>query len=86
MGFHDFSSPYDWSRIAQYKERAREVADGMIDLSIGSPVDDVPGAVRAALADASDAANAYGYPATVGTAELRAAIHEWFRECRDVEL
>ncbi|MEF2736052.1 MAG: succinyldiaminopimelate transaminase [Bifidobacterium choerinum] len=86
MGFHDFSSPYDWSRIAQYKDRAREFAGGMIDLSIGSPVDDVPEAVRVALADAASAANGYGYPATVGTAELRAALHEWFRDCRDVEL
>ena len=60
MGFHDFSSPYDWSRIAQYKDRAREFAGGMIDLSIGSPVDDVPEAVRVALADAASAANGYG--------------------------
>ena len=86
MGFHSYSSPYDWSRVAQYKDKARAHAGGMVDLSIGSPADPVPQSVRSALADADNSANAYGYPATAGTPDLRAALHEWFRTCRDVEL
>ncbi|BBH64686.1 aminotransferase [Actinoplanes sp. OR16] len=50
-----------------------------MDLSVGTPVDPVPAAVRQALADASDAP---GYPLTAGTPELRAAIAGWLaRAC-----
>ena len=34
MGFHEFSSPYDWSRIASYKRTAKAAFGGMIDLCI----------------------------------------------------
>ena len=86
MGFYEFSSPYDWSRIAEYKRTAASVPGGMVDLSVGSPVDSVPLSVRGALTAASDDPNAYGYPATAGTAELRAAISDWFRDRRGVDL
>ena len=46
MGFHEFSSPYDWSRIAAYKRTAKAAFGGMIDLSVGSPVDPVPDCAR----------------------------------------
>ena len=46
---------------------------------MGTPVDPVPPAVRAALADASDAP---GYPPTAGTPALRSAIADWVaRHC-----
>ena len=67
MGFHEFSSPYDWSRIASYKRTAKAAFGGMIDLSVGSPVDPVPDSVRKALAISSNDPNAYGYPVTAGT-------------------
>ena len=86
MGFHEFSSPYDWSRIAAYKRTAKAAFGGMIDLSVGSPVDPVPDSVRKALAAAANDPNAYGYPATAGTADLRAAIAEWFSATRNVDL
>lgn len=86
MGFQPFSSPYDWSRITAYKRTAKAAPGGMIDLSVGSPVDPVPDAVRDALAGAASEPNAYGYPATQGTDDLRAAIGEWFRSCRGVDL
>ena len=86
MGFHPYSSPYDWSRIASYKTVAQAANDGMVDLSVGSPVDPVPASVQAALAEAADASNAHGYPATQGTDDLKAAIDEWFRELRGVDL
>ena len=46
----------------------------MVDLSIGSPVDPVPGTVQAALAAA---ANSPGYPLTRGTPALRQAAANW---------
>ena len=58
MGFHEFSSPYDWSRIAAYKRTAKAAFGGMIDLSVGSPVDPVPDSVRKALAVAANDPNA----------------------------
>ena len=59
----------------------------MIDLSVGSPVDPVPDSVRKSLAAAANDPNAYGYPATAGTADLRTAIAEWFlRATRNVDL
>lgn len=67
MGFHAYSSPYDWSRIAPYKTKAAQVPSGIVDLSVGSPVDPVPQSVREALAAASDAKNARGYPVTAGS-------------------
>ena len=85
MGFHEFSSPYDWSRIASYKRTAKAAFGGMIDLSVGSPVDPVPDSVRKALAISSNDPNAYGYPVTAGTADLRDAIHGAVRgrpQCR----
>ena len=89
MGFQPFSSPYDWSRIARFKQTAQTAQaapGGMADLSVGSPVDPVPASVREALAAASDAPNAHGYPVTAGTADLRGAIADWFRHLRGVDL
>lgn len=86
MGFHAYESPYDWSRIAGYRTQAAAADGGPIDLSVGSPVDPVPESARRALADAADAPNAHGYPATVGTDDLREAIGTWFRDMRGVDL
>ena len=86
MGFHEFSSPYDWSRIASFKRTAKAAFGGMVDLSVGSPVDPVPDSVRKALGAASNDPNAYGYPVTAGTADLRSAIAEWFAAARNVDL
>jgi succinyldiaminopimelate transaminase len=46
----------------------------MVDLSIGAPVDPVPGPVQAALAGA---ANSPGYPLTRGTPPVREAAAHW---------
>jgi succinyldiaminopimelate transaminase len=46
-----------------------------VDLSVGTPVDPTPDVVRAALRAAADAP---GYPATHGTANLRQAVVEWY--------
>ena len=86
MGFHAYSSPYDWSRIAGYKAVAKAAEGGMVDLSVGSPVDPTPASVREALCAAADAPDAHGYPVTAGSTELQRAMHDWFRDLRGVDL
>ena len=86
MGFHAFASPYDWSRIDSYRRRAEQCPGGLVDLSVGSPVDHVPRSVREALAGAADDGQARGYPKTAGDGLLRQAAADWFRRCRGVDL
>lgn len=70
---------YPWDRLAPYREVAGQHSGGVVDLSIGTPVDPVPAVVRQALFDYGDRP---GYPTTAGTAELRAAITDWLvRHC-----
>jgi succinyldiaminopimelate transaminase len=65
---------FPWNRLAPYAEIARAHPQGVVDLSVGTPVDPVPASVQAALAAASDSP---GYPLTAGTPQLRDAISEW---------
>jgi succinyldiaminopimelate transaminase len=62
---------FPWDSLAVAKRTAAAHPGGLVDLSVGTPVDPTPAVVRAALEAAS---NAPGYPATWGTAALRAAI------------
>ena len=59
---------FPWDTLADAKARAAAHPDGIVDLSVGTPVDPVAPLVREALAAASSAS---GYPATAGTARLR---------------
>ena len=68
-----------WSRS---RRRAAAHPDGLIDLSVGSPVDPTPEPVQRALAEASDAP---GYPATAGSPELREAMLDWLVRRRGAE-
>jgi succinyldiaminopimelate transaminase len=67
---------FPWDRLAPAAERARAYPDGIVDLSVGTPVDPTPDVVRAALAAAADAP---GYPVTAGTPQLREAAADWLR-------
>lgn len=70
---------FTWDRLAPLKEKAKLYQNGLVDLSMGTPVDPVPDVVRAALAAASDWP---GYPATRGTEQLRLAASGWLaRDC-----
>lgn len=82
MGFAPLDAAYPWDTLAPYVERARRHPGGLVDLSIGTPVDPTPSVVREALAAASDS---HGYPTTHGTAALRRAVVEWFARRRGVE-
>jgi succinyldiaminopimelate transaminase len=65
---------FPWDLLEPAKARAAAHPGGIVDLSIGTPVDPVPGFIRDALAAHSDTP---GYPLTAGTAELRAAMTGW---------
>jgi succinyldiaminopimelate transaminase len=65
---------FPWDLLEPYKERARAHPDGIVDLSIGTPVDPTPDVVQAALRASADAP---GYPTTIGTPALRAAVAGW---------
>ncbi|MDI2099655.1 succinyldiaminopimelate transaminase [Ruicaihuangia caeni] len=72
---------FPWDRIEPIKQRAARHEDGLIDLSVGSPVDETPAVIREALREATDA---HAYPATAGSEELRQAIIDWFARRRGV--
>jgi succinyldiaminopimelate transaminase len=62
---------FPWDLLEPAKARASAHPDGLVDLSIGTPVDPVPASVRNALASSS---NAPGYPPTAGTPALRDSL------------
>lgn len=61
---------FPWDTLADVTAKARAHPDGIVDLSVGTPVDDVADVIRDALAAASSAP---GYPTTAGTPRLRAS-------------
>ncbi|MBW8481424.1 succinyldiaminopimelate transaminase [Actinomadura parmotrematis] len=65
---------FPWDRLQPYRDRAAAHPGGVVDLSIGTPVDPTPEPIRAALAAAADA---HGYPATYGTPALRESVAGW---------
>ena len=70
VGLPDFP----WDQLEPAKARALAHPDGLVDLSVGTPVDPVPEVVRNALAAACDTP---GYPPTVGVAALREALRAY---------
>jgi succinyldiaminopimelate transaminase len=67
---------FPWDRLTAAKEAAGSHPDGLVDLSVGTPVDPVPELIQQALRVAS---NGPGYPTTQGTHELRAAAAGWMQ-------
>lgn len=70
---------FPWDALAPYRERARSHSSGLIDASVGTPIDNTPAVAREALAGAS---NAPSYPLTAGTESLRLAIASWWERRR----
>lgn len=67
---------FPWDSLRAAGDRARAHPDGIVDLSMGTPVDPTPEIVARALAEH---ANAPGYPTAAGTDELREAAAGWLR-------
>jgi succinyldiaminopimelate transaminase len=65
---------FPWDKLVAYKEKAAAHPDGLVDLSMGSPVDPVPVLVKDALAAAAEAP---AYPTTIGTTTVRTAAADW---------
>jgi succinyldiaminopimelate transaminase len=65
---------FPWDRLEPHKKTAAGHPDGIVDLSVGTPVDPVPELVRRALAEAADSP---GYPTVWGTQALRDALTGW---------
>lgn len=70
---------FPWDTLAAAKATASAHPDGIVDLSVGTPVDPTPEVARGALAAA---ANSPGYPLTAGAPDLRESIadyltHRW---------
>ncbi len=65
---------FPWDKLTPYAVRAREHPDGIVDLSVGTPVDPTPQVVQDALRDAADAP---GYPLTIGRPATRQACIDW---------
>ncbi len=63
---------FPWDSLAEDRALAERHPGGLVDLSVGTPVDPIAPAVRAALA--GPAADHPGYPTTHGPASLREAI------------
>ncbi|EFL17411.1 succinyldiaminopimelate transaminase [Streptomyces sp. C] len=67
---------FPWDKLEPYKATAAAHADGIVDLSVGTPVDPVPQLIQDALVAAADSP---GYPTVWGTPALRDAITGWVR-------
>lgn len=65
---------FPWDTLADAKARAAEHPGGIVDLSIGTPVDPTPLVAREALIDAADSP---GYPTVYGPESLRQAAVDW---------
>lgn len=75
--------PYPYDRLDELKPLADRHDGGLVDLSIGTPVDPPTPAVLAALGG-SDSER--GYPPSIGTPELREAATRWCAERLGVQV
>ena len=67
---------FPWDLLAPYKKIASAHPDGLVDLSIGTPVDPSPEVMQMALVASG---NAPGYPLTIGSTDLRESLTRWIR-------
>lgn len=79
MSFVPPAYPYD--RLDEARHLAAEHDGGIIDLSVGTPNDPPPSFVLSALTTPNDSdGSARGYPASIGSLDLRRAIGQWTKE------
>ena len=67
--------PYPHDRLGSLRALADALPGGVVDASVGTPVDPLPDIVRSALDDAMGSAR--GYPPTIGTPAYRGAAADW---------
>jgi succinyldiaminopimelate transaminase len=74
---------FPWDSLAGAAQLASQHPGGIVDLSVGTPVDPVPDVVKAALRAAEDSP---GYPPTAGTPALREAAAGWLARRHGVSI
>jgi succinyldiaminopimelate transaminase len=67
--------PYPHDRLLELRAIAEAVPGGIVDCSVGTPVDPMPEVAQRALTEAAPAAT--GYPAAVGSPAYRRAAAAW---------
>ncbi len=72
---------FPWDSLVPYRRIAEQHPDGLVDVSVGTPVDPTPQIIQEALIGSADAP---GYPQTWGTPQLRQAVVDWFARRRGV--
>lgn len=65
---------FPWDKLTSHAEKARAHPDGIVDLSVGTPVDPTPEVVQSSLREAADS---HGYPVTIGLPATRQAAIDW---------
>lgn len=65
---------FPWDLLLPAKAAAAEHPDGIVDLSVGTPVDPSPALAVEGLCAAADSP---GYPLTAGTPEVGSAVRSW---------
>ncbi|MGW3666569.1 bifunctional succinyldiaminopimelate transaminase/glutamate-prephenate aminotransferase [Streptomyces sp. NPDC005141] len=73
-GVSDRLPTFPWDKLEPCKATAAAHPGGIVDLSVGTPVDPVPELIQKALVAAADSP---GYPTVWGTPELRDALTGW---------
>lgn len=72
---------FPWDKLTAYAATARAHPGGLVDLSVGTPVDPTPAVVQEALRAAADSP---GYPTTVGLPSTRQAVLDWLSRSHGV--
>jgi succinyldiaminopimelate transaminase len=67
--------PYPHDRLGDLRAIADRLPGGVVDCSVGTPVDPLPDVARQAIVDALPTAT--GYPPSIGTPVLREAASAW---------
>jgi succinyldiaminopimelate transaminase len=75
--------PYPYDRLDRLRPVAEAHEGGLVDLSIGTPIDPPSPAVVEALATSGSEQT---YPPSIGTPELRDAARRWMRRRFDVDV
>ena len=73
---------FPWDDLTAHAATARTHPDGIVDLSVGTPVDPTPAVVQHALCEAADSP---GYPTTIGRVDTRQACLAWLSRRHGVD-
>ncbi|GDX30279.1 succinyldiaminopimelate transaminase [Actinomycetes bacterium] len=67
--------PYPQAQLGSLRSLAEAAPGGLVDTSVGTPVDPIPEVARRALVEALPSSS--GYPTSIGSPEFRQAAADW---------